>query len=47
METKVIRLLKSKKIEYKLLSHERPAFTCEDAAKERKVPLDEMIKLYS
>ena len=44
METKITQLLDSKGIKYKLLPHERPVFTCEDAAKERNVPLNEMIK---
>ncbi len=44
METKIIQLLDSKRIRYKLLPHEKPVFTCEDAAKERNVPLDQMIK---
>ena len=44
METKITQLLDSKEIKYKLLPHEKPVFTCEDAAKERNVPLDEMIK---
>lgn len=44
METKVTRLLDSKGIEYRLLPHEKSVFTCEDAAKERDVPLGEMIK---
>lgn len=44
METKITQLLDSKEIKYKLLPHEKPVFTCEDAARERKVPLDEMIK---
>jgi prolyl-tRNA editing enzyme YbaK/EbsC (Cys-tRNA(Pro) deacylase) len=44
METRITHLFDSKRIKYSLLSHEKPVFTCEDAAKERKVPLDEMIK---
>ncbi|RLJ02087.1 MAG: hypothetical protein DRP10_02340 [Candidatus Aenigmatarchaeota archaeon] len=44
METKITQLLDSKGIKYRLLPHEKPVFTCEDAAKERNVPLDEMIK---
>lgn len=44
METKITQLLDSKGIKYKLLPHEKPVFTCEDAAKERKAPLGEMIK---
>lgn len=44
METKITKLLDSKGIKYKLLPHEKPVFTCEDAAKERNVPLNEMVK---
>lgn len=44
METKITKLLDSKGIKYKLLPHEKPVFTCEDVAKERNVPLNEMIK---
>lgn len=44
METKITQLLDSKGIKYRLLPHKKPVFTCEDAAKERNVPLDEMIK---
>ncbi len=44
MDTKITQLLVSKGIEYRLLPHEKPVFTCEDAAMERHVPLDEMIK---
>ena len=44
MQTKITKLLDSKKIKYKLLPHSKPALTCEEAAKERNVPLDQMIK---
>ena len=44
METKITQLLDSKGIKYRLLPHQKSVFTCEDAAKERNVPLDEMIK---
>lgn len=44
METKVTALLNSKGLSYKLLYHTKQVFTCEEAAKERKVPLNEMIK---
>ncbi|RLJ07536.1 MAG: hypothetical protein DRP12_02025, partial [Candidatus Aenigmatarchaeota archaeon] len=44
MENKIVQLLESKRIRYRLLSHKKPVFTCEDAAKERNVPLNEMIK---
>lgn len=44
METKITQLLDSKGIKYRLLPHEKSVFTCEEAAKERKVPIDEMIK---
>jgi len=44
METKITQLLDSKGIKYRLLNHQNSVFTCEDAAKERDAPLDEMIK---
>ena len=44
METEVTRLLDGRGIEYRLLPHKKPAYTCEAAAVERNVPLDEMIK---
>lgn len=44
METKITSLLDSRGIKYRLLPHSKPVFTCEDAARERGVPLDEMIK---
>ena len=44
METKITQLLDSKGIKYRLLPHKKPVFTCEDAAEERDVPLNEMIK---
>ncbi len=44
IETNITNLLDTKGINYKLLPHTIPVFTCEDAAKERKVPMDEMIK---
>ncbi len=44
MKTKVTNLLDEKKISYKLLPHDSPAYTCEDAAEKRNVPLNEMIK---
>ncbi|MBI4453345.1 YbaK/EbsC family protein [Candidatus Woesearchaeota archaeon] len=44
IETNVTKLLDSKGIKYKLLPHTKPVFTCEEAAKERNVPVDEMIK---
>lgn len=44
IETKITRLLYSRGLGYRLLPHGKPVFTCEDAARERSVPLDEMIK---
>jgi len=44
METKVTLMFDSKGIKYRLLPHEKQVFTCEDAAKERNVILEEMIK---
>lgn len=44
METKITKLLDSKGVEYRLLPHQKPVFTCEEAAEERKVPLEEMVK---
>ncbi len=42
--SKVIQLLDSMEFKYRLLPHANPAYTCEAAAEERNVPLDEMIK---
>ncbi len=42
--SKVIQLLDSMEFKYRLLPHAKPAYTCEAAAAERNVPLDEMIK---
>jgi len=44
MQTKVTEFLDSKKIQYRILPHEKEVFTCEDAAKERAITIDEMIK---
>jgi len=44
METKVTKYLDELNISYRLLPHKKPVYTCEDAAKERNVPLNEMIK---
>ena len=44
MDTKITQLLDSSGIKYRFLPHAKPVFTCEDAARERSVPLDEMIK---
>jgi len=44
MQTKITKLLDSKGIEYRILPHGKPTFTCEEAAEERKVPLEEMVK---
>ncbi len=41
---KVEDFLKEKGVSYRLLPHEKPAYSCEDAAIERKVPLNEMVK---
>lgn len=43
-KTKATQLLDSKGIKCKFLPHKKAVFTCEDAAKERNIPLDEMIK---
>lgn len=43
-ESRVIKLLNEKGINYRLLFHNRSVFTCEEAAKERGVLLSEMIK---
>lgn len=42
--TKVTELLERESIPYRLLPHRTPAFTCEEAARERSVPLGEMVK---
>jgi len=44
LASKILQLLDSEGIEYRLLPHASPAYTCEAAAEERKVPLGEMIK---
>ena len=44
IETDLTRLFDQKGIKYRLLPHGKPVFTCEEAAIERCVPLDEMIK---
>jgi len=44
METKITEYLDSLNVSYRLLPHSKPVYTCEDAAKERNVPLNEMIK---
>ncbi len=44
METRITSLLDANRIKYRLLLHKKLVFTCEEAAKERNVPLDEMIK---
>jgi prolyl-tRNA editing enzyme YbaK/EbsC (Cys-tRNA(Pro) deacylase) len=44
METCVTKFLDEKGIEYKVLPHKVPVFTCEDAARERGVVLNEMVK---
>jgi Cys-tRNA(Pro) deacylase len=44
MDTEVTLFLDSRGIEYRRLPHANPAYTCEAAAEERKVPLNEMIK---
>jgi prolyl-tRNA editing enzyme YbaK/EbsC (Cys-tRNA(Pro) deacylase) len=44
MDTPITKFLDSKGIPYRFLPHKKPAFTCEDAAKERGVPLGEMVK---
>ena len=42
--SRVVGLLDEKKIDYKILTHESPAYTCEEAAKLREVSLLEMVK---
>jgi Cys-tRNA(Pro) deacylase len=44
MDTRVTELLDSRGIKYRLLRHEKPAFTCEDASVQRGVSLEEMVK---
>ena len=44
MKTKVTDLLDKKNVGYRLLPHDKEVFTCEDAAKQRGVSCDEMIK---
>jgi prolyl-tRNA editing enzyme YbaK/EbsC (Cys-tRNA(Pro) deacylase) len=44
MKTNITKLLDSKGIAYRPLPHKKPVFTCEDAVRERGVPLGEMIK---
>ncbi|PIN86607.1 hypothetical protein COV19_03760 [Candidatus Woesearchaeota archaeon CG10_big_fil_rev_8_21_14_0_10_44_13] len=43
-KTRVTELLDSKGIKYRLLSHDKEVFTCEEAAKIRGVVLEEMVK---
>lgn len=43
-DTKIIRLLDSKKVPYKLLPHDEPVYTVETAAAQRGVVLSEMVK---
>ncbi len=43
-ETRVTEFLEANNVVYKLLPHEKQVFTCEEAAKERHVPLSEMVK---
>lgn len=42
--SRVIDIVQSHKVPYRLLSHSRPVFTCEEAAQERGVPIEEMVK---
>src|SRR3989344_2076920 len=44
MKTKITEFLDKKNIKYKVLNHSKEVYTCEEAAKERNVPLDEMVK---
>ncbi len=44
MKTKITELLDSRGIPYRVLEHQKEVFTCEEAARERNVPLDEMVK---
>lgn len=44
MTLKIVQFLDSLAVEYRLLPHSKPAYSCEAAAKERNIPLDEMIK---
>lgn len=44
IKTKVTEFLDLKKINYKILPHDKEVFTCEDAAKVRGVVLEEMVK---
>lgn len=44
MPSRVTQFLDSVAVKYRLLPHSKPVYTCEAAAKERNVPLDEMIK---
>ncbi len=44
MPTRVTGLLDTGGINYRLLPHKKEVFTCETAAEERGVPLDEMVK---
>ena len=40
----ITKILEDSNIPYRLLPHQKPVYTCEIAAAERGVPLDEMIK---
>jgi len=42
--SKVEEILSLKGISYQVLSHSKPVYTCEEAARERNVPLHEMVK---
>ena len=44
MRTKITELLESKKIAFKLLPCSKPVFTCEEAAQQRGISINEMIK---
>ncbi len=43
-KTPVEKFLELKKIPFRLLPHSKTAFTAEEAARERRVPLDELVK---
>jgi len=44
METKVTQILKEKGIQFTLKKHNAPVYTCEDAARERKCKIFQIVK---
>jgi len=44
METSVTKVLDDQGIEYKVIKHKNPVFTCEEAARERNVRISQILK---